>query len=338
MFAIRLYIQAVRPSYSPSDDINPFRSLYQKKIMLAFPEDQKILRADDYTAILNKFVIPCRYARGALSEHLSSLVCGGEAVALDERMHPWKGKGPCVRSIPSKPNSIGLWTTQMCIRTSSKTPYCCGMFPFDQDVKHGETIHLEDVANWASALLKYKEIRKPILVTDSYYFSAGSHLVFQENRQPYLSSVQSNRMKSIVAELESRVNNHGSFAGAHNTATGEVVVHYWCADERIGRRTVYSNAFRHIPWQDQPVTRAPLWGEYKELFNSCDRFNLLMSRHKYPFIRKHYTHCFDDVFVTSMYLNVFSVCKELGLVSDAVSFREFGTKLALDVIAMLNSR
>ena len=111
MFAIRLYIQAKRPSYSPSDDINPFRTLYQKKIMLAFPEDQKILRADDYTAILNKFVTPCRYARGALSEHLSSLVCGGEAVALDERMHPWKGKGPCVRSIPSKPNSIGLWTT-----------------------------------------------------------------------------------------------------------------------------------------------------------------------------------------------------------------------------------
>ena len=100
---------------------------------------------------------------------------------------------------------------------------------------------------------------------------------------------------------------------------------------------MYSNAFRHIPWQDQPRTRAPLWGEYKELFNSCDRFNKLMSRHNYPFLRKNYKHCFDEVFVTSMYINVFSVCKELGLISDAVSFREFGTKLARDVIAKLNS-
>ena len=334
-YAIRLMIQSRQEKYGKGNGRNPFRTFYHKKVHDMFPVNAQIMTADDFGSLSNKVIIPCSYARGALSEHLSSLIEGGQSLALDERMHPWRGKSPCVRKIPSKPNPVGHWTMQMCLRMSHPIPYCCGMFPFDQDKGSAEKIVLDDVAAWAVSLQKYKEARMPIIVTDSYYFTKATHGVYADERYPYISAVKVDRMDNIITELKSRVDAPGKFCAAHNTGTNEVVVHYYSRNKDVGRKTVYSNAFSVIHSQNQPSTRPPVWGEYKELCSGCETFNRMVAAYKWPYNRKHWTQNFDDVFVTSMFINVFSICKELKCISDTEEFHDFGSKLSISVIKEL---
>ena len=137
-YVIRLMIQSRQDKYGKGNGSNPFRTFYHKKVHDMFPVNAQIMTADDFGSLSNKVIIPCSYARGALSEHLSSLIEGGQSLALDERMHPWRGKSPCVRKIPSKPNPVGHWTTQMCLRMSHPILYCCGMLPFDHAIRSKE--------------------------------------------------------------------------------------------------------------------------------------------------------------------------------------------------------
>jgi len=82
------------------------------------------------------------------------------------------------------------------------------------------------------------------------------------------------------------------------------------------------------------AVRPPLWKEYKELFESCDTFNRMVSNYKWPLRRSHWTHCIDHLFVTSMFINVFSVFKSSD-VSQTENFPNFSHNLAIDVINKL---
>ena len=94
----------------------------------------------DFESLLNKTRIPCDFARSTLSDHLRRLVKGGQYVSLDERLHAWKGDAPCLKVIPRKPNPVGLWVSQLCVRLFEDPPFCFGFYPFDSVKSTGEKI------------------------------------------------------------------------------------------------------------------------------------------------------------------------------------------------------
>ena len=103
--------------------------------MAFFGEKKRISRLA-YERLNARFWLPNSFVRDTLSSHLASIIAGGELRALDEKMYKWRGKSPCIREIRSKPEPIGHWTSQLCVRMeTSGLPVCIEAQPFLCSIK-----------------------------------------------------------------------------------------------------------------------------------------------------------------------------------------------------------
>lgn len=306
-YGIRAHIQAEQYSYEKGTLRKPFAKLWQDKIRPYFGEGCKLISRLNYEHLHSQLWMPCEFARGALSKVWSTRFTLSEFAALDEKMFKWRGVSPCIRNVKSKPVPIGHWTSQLCARLAgSGLPICLGMYPFDKCTTLGEKQKICDVWSWAIQLIGTPTPR-PVLVADSYYLDNSSRPLLQEKEQPYMCSIKGDRFKVMVDRVKAKVKQPGEWFALHNTRTGELLMHHFSRDDNVKRKTLLTNAMRVEETGKQSQFRPPGWKEYCFCFSVCDEFNTAMKDRNYPFRRGTYLHNFDDLFFTSLLINVRNV-------------------------------
>jgi len=309
-FAIRLHIQAAQYSHERGTSRDPFPGLYRTKIRDFFGRPEKFLSEENYSKLLTSFWIPPSMAKGALTSRMNEIVRGGQIRALDEKMFKWRGASPCIKMVKSKPTPVGHWTSQVCVRlASSGLPVCVGMFPFTRCTALGETVQLSDVVAWA--VEQQGNDVKSCYVMDSFYLDNTSHPVLLEKNVPFIASIKNDRFKPLTERLKEKVTDQGKWYGAYLPRKNEVMVHHFSKDSNVGRKTVLSNAFKLARSRRQPEYRPPAWLEYKLSFSVCDEFNRALADTTYPFRRSSWESNFDDLFTSTIFINIANIWKSL---------------------------
>lgn len=115
------------------------------------------------------------------------------------------------------------------------------------------------------------------LIFDSYYTTNVSRVWWNQNNVQYIGSVCTIRFSSLMDNMKlygDRVRKPGEKTGIYNNRTGEIFVHQWDIDDRIGRKYVLSNDFEQCTGTTENSAVLPAYDHYKIRFNECDLFNL----------------------------------------------------------------
>ena len=306
-YGIRAHIQAKQYHYEKGMGRRPFVGLWREEIVPFFSDKEGLISRLSYERLNARFWLPNSFVRDILSSHLASIVAGGELRALGEIMYKWRGKSPCIQEIRSKPEPVGHWTSQLCVRMeASGLPVCIGMYPFDRCTTLGEKQSVCDVFMWASKLHN-PALGRSILCADSYYLDNSSRPQLMEAEQPFLCSIKNDRFNVLTDCLQEKVKQPGEWYGLHNTSTREVMIHHYAKDGNVQRKTLLTNALVCNRSEKQSPFRPPGWIEYKSGFSMCNEFNCLIKDRSYPFRRSQWQHNFDDLFVTSLLLNACNI-------------------------------
>lgn len=121
-----------------------------------------------------------------------------------------------------------------------------------------------------------------VLVQDSYYLTRSSRESLIRSGTHFINAVNSHWWKDEVDLVDLHLAGPGSKAAFHKKETGEIFLGH--ASQSKGRKYVLTNAFELAPKKCEQ-RRVPIFDEYGETFNSCDKFNKLLFGRGFPFRR-----------------------------------------------------
>jgi hypothetical protein len=275
------------------------------------------------------------FVRGSLSKHLASLVCEwGETVCLDEKMYAWHGETPHLMHVPSKPEPVGQWTTELVVLLDGAClPFCVGLYPFYESAASGEVIHKSDVWAWARGLLP--DNRAPCIVADSFYLDRTSVRSMQDAGVRFCASVNRKFFPELVSLVEPALDTIGRTAVFNAPDEGLICIGHWSEDKKLGKQLLLTNSFRISDSRMTEVVgcTALLW--YRDSFKYCDLLNRTLHDVRYPFRRKSWQKNFDSLFFSILAINAYHVWQfaSPGERSE-VQLKDFMTELALELMRM----
>ena len=113
---------------TPKRKKNPLQQVFKN---LKQKYKLKGLGFNNWQRVRNGLFITRDVAKTILSQSFRAHVAMGEYVTMNEKLKKWRGESSSITKVPSKPEPIGHWTTQLCVRLDSTgAPYCIGLYPY----------------------------------------------------------------------------------------------------------------------------------------------------------------------------------------------------------------
>jgi hypothetical protein len=205
----------------------------------------------------------------------------GEYVAGDEKLLHFTGNSGDIRKVVSKPDRVGLWFYQLCVKLSNKTSYLLYFKLHHSDEARGESIPVSSIVKTWGEIVKRKSDGKALLAMDSYYLDNAGRTWLRENKINYVASVTKERFPGLCNKLIDKVEKPGQWEGLHNSETGESFVYHWDTEKNAGKKFVISNAFK-LHYERYKTNIIPLYDHYKLTFKACDTFNAGLHDRTWP--------------------------------------------------------
>eukprot|EP01031_Cornospumella_fuschlensis_P035455 gene35455-42975_t len=143
---------------------------------------------------LSPHVFSTIYAR------ISDLRLYGRYIAGDEKLFHFTGDSAFIRSVPSKPDAIGLSCFELACKIADKEPYMLHIWLSESSTALGLRIPVSSVTEkWAKIA---KEQNPPPLVTfDSYYMDLRGTRLISSMGVPYIGALHPSRFPAMVAMM-----------------------------------------------------------------------------------------------------------------------------------------
>jgi hypothetical protein len=221
----------------------------------------------------------------------------GRYVAGDEKLWFFSGDNEVVRSVPSKPDQLGLWMYQLCCRLENDSVILLYFRMHDNRAK--STIPtLEICTQWRDVIYNIGKHLvaggnpniHTMIAMDSYYSNKGTHAMFTEAGIVHTSSVKATNFKDLVSFVlpvgyTDRGAKTGDTHSIYNPTTKENFTHHFDTQKGIGQKF-------NISWGFDSVTAPaivakhssmpPCYEYYKFMFGDCDVINGFLKRGKFP--------------------------------------------------------
>jgi hypothetical protein len=122
-------------------------------------------------------------------------------------------------------------------------------------------------------------------VFDNYYFSNAVLQLMREHGTKYIAACKSNTLNDLTRVVEGRLTRPGDHVGLYNEEHHELFLNVWDANQSIGKKYCFSNAFDYNEGPTPLASRhlVPAYDWYKAGFSICDKFNQGLSDHKFPY-------------------------------------------------------
>ncbi len=209
------------------------------------------------------------------------LVSLGDTIANDGKIYYFTGHNVLVWATMTK--GVVLWIYEATGTLRNNLPvliYC----KFHNTVKH-HSAHIKMVdafKRWCDTVEEFTD--DPLLVFDSLYLIKEWRSYLEDGNVRYLCSIQKSNFPGLVEALKQskrKLEADDLWAGT-NKFTRETSYHHNCPIDGIGHKYLLSNAFSLRPHLKEDAGHIPLFDEYGECFNGCDKFNYLLHTTNYP--------------------------------------------------------
>ena len=131
------------------------------------------------------------------------------------------------------------------------------------------------------------------LFFDSYYLDSTSRKELRANKINYSGSCKPDRFDTLKRRVHpiGSTNKEGEWRGLFNENTGETFVYHFDTQKGVGIKYNLSHGFNRSCHRGKVRTAAnsiPAYDDYKQHFDSCDRFNKGLHGQTWPFKRGGY--------------------------------------------------
>ncbi len=246
--------------------------------------EKKFPGVDVCNQILSNYHIPYTKFEEISINFQTILGCIGEVAAGDEKLFHFTGDSLLVRSVPDKPDRIGMWLYELCVRMEDGGSYLIRMRWYDASSKLGTSVPvLEVVEDWVNIILNDDDANT-LLVFDNYYYSQGVRNLLVEKEVLHIAACKDTSFRDMITVMEPRVQPVGSYAIAWKEDTSEIFVAHHHADARLGLRYCGGTAYQKVNNKAPIKQRYIIPGSdlYNVAFDVCDKFNTNINKHKYP--------------------------------------------------------
>ena len=135
-------------------------------------------------------------------------------------------------------------------------------------------------------------------------------------------AVKSGSWSAMEALVSRGVNQPGETNYAHHKDSAMTVCHHYALNSEVGRKTVVSTAHVRTAGRPFEVKNPPVFAEYASAFSACDKFNKAMHSNWWPFRSANWERHFNDTILGMAFMNVHTLCLEIGLVPQDYSFKQ----------------
>jgi hypothetical protein len=296
VWGLRIYMQAtavpLQRGTTKHGMQNAFETVHEAFATSLNPGTRtKVTKWNTFSFYMNRIWFPLEWIRTELSAAFSAIVNLPSYFVLDEKLKRYTGNSPCLLKILSKPDQLGHWISEVCVRLAvSALPFCCRLFPITSCTRELVKTRTSSIVEWATLGLKQLfDGRDHTLVADSYYLDRAGRKLLLDNGAKFLVAVKKRNFKCLADRLP--IEKGGKWHALYNETTGELFVHVF--DSALGHKYLLTNALSLSRLKAKKDDR-PGWDEYKFSFNVCDQMNLAMADHYWPFRRSRWELGIDD--------------------------------------------
>lgn len=270
---------------------------YQRHFLSAFPNTPSLgLRFMEI--MTTNFLFDSRYSK-QLSHNFRMILRGiGSVIAGDEKLlhftgiynvdykieysHFVTGDTPFARVVYMKPDRVGLWVYELCVRLANKTSYMLDLWLHDAVSLHGESIPVSKVVkHWGKVVHSFNAARMSdtILVFDSYYLDDAARVGLADKKVKFIGAVNPQRFPALTRMVRAGVTKKGRWKGLWNGVRKEVIVHSYTKDGKM--YTALSNAYHRLATKSRTKS-VPVCSDYGKMFSACDVFNRQIKNRIWP--------------------------------------------------------
>jgi len=307
IMALRIYIQFTEHPPIRGVETRPLYNAFLRASSDFSAKFPKVPCWSTWSKHFNNWAFPIAWCRTHLSSAFGSLVRGVPFYVLDEKLKRYTGNSPYIRQVLTKPDKIGHWISELCVLLAQDIPFCTGVYPLTSCKAAGEKTSVLTLIEWAARKMhRLPAGKNPTLVADSYYLDTAGKKHLNDTKIPYICSVNPVRFRSQCDVLKREVGgSHGKWAAIQNSGTGELAVHVM--DPTVGAKYVFTNCFKEQTRKKLRAHQIPVWGEYRYAFSACDKLNLQMAGHYWPFRRMTWSHSIDSFVFTVLLFNTYNL-------------------------------
>eukprot|EP01031_Cornospumella_fuschlensis_P022521 gene22521-27490_t len=193
-------------------------------------------------------------------------------VAGDEKLFHFTGDSAFIRSVPSKPDAIGLWYFELACKIAGKDPYMWHIWLSESSTALGLHIPVSSVTEkWAKIA---KEQNPPPLVTfDSYYTDLRGTRMISSMGVPYVGALHPSRFPAMVAMMDAHFKTlaASSTGVLRNQDSQELFIKH--NDNTVGMKYVRSNAYSPPVSTRSGQQVVPIFVDFSSTFSVCDKGN-----------------------------------------------------------------
>ena len=246
----------------------------------------------------------------------------------------------------TKPDRVGHWFYELCIKLSNGLSFLLHFRAHLSDPHRHITIKTSEIVEkWTTiATTIGGENFNPDAITafDSYYLDTSGRIFCNDKSKNFIAGIQKSRFSSICDHLSGLVHEKKEIAAAYNEKTNEVLVKYW-DPEHPQPKFVLSNAFKLKKVTPKGKRRVrevtiPVYSEYAQMFNLCDRFNRNLHERTWPHktggkARKGEHGQYHNFAFSAVLQNIFNLYHDVnGEDHTLISFKDFFCNLADDIV------
>lgn len=255
----------------------------------------------------------------------------GRVTTLDEKLQPFKGESPHKRYVPNKQPKNGHWITELTTKGQfTGLPFALRQLPLLGNC----STRMVEIFSWATQ--GFSQLFPPIIITDAYYLDDASLVLLRSQKSKFLCAVNPVRFKELWEQCAKDVKKIGDSCIYRNSSTNEVGMMVW--DAQFGKRYLLTNAFEYM---DDPLTEINsqiITDAYGFYFNSCDRFNHLIAKLKWPYRRSSWENNYDSFYFSMLVMNVYVAYHEVRHLETRMEWEEFGTLLATSLQQVVTTK
>ena len=270
----------------------------------------------------------------------------GEYLAGDEKLLHFTGDSDNIRMVLTKPDKVGHWFYELCIKLSNGLSFLLHFRAHLSDPNRNISIKTSEIVEqWTTiATTLGGENANPDAITtaDSYYFDTTGRNICNDKKKKFVVGLQKNRFVSICDHLSGLVHAKKEVAAAYNEKTNEILVKYW-DPEHPQPKFVLSNAFKLTKITEKTKQKSrdvtiPVYSEYAEMFNLCDRFNRNLHERTWPHktggkSRKGEHGQYHNFALSAILQNIFNLYHDVNGEDHTIpSFKDFFCNLADDIV------
>ena len=174
-----------------------------------------------------------------------------------------------------KPDRVGLWVYELCVRLSNKTSYILDLWLYDAVSLLGESIPVSKVVkHWAKVVHSFNAARmndsNTLLVIDSYYLDEAAREGLADKKVKFIGAVNPRRFPVLTQMVRADVSKKGQWKGLWNGLRKELIAHSFTKDGK--QYTALTIAYCRLATRSDTKS-VPVCCDYGKMFSACDVFN-----------------------------------------------------------------